>query len=180
MSGGPEAVSAGRDAAQEIAERLWLAAKLQVLTPRRAFSMNDAVDAALFLTDKMFKQQGTRVRCVLADGLPQADASMGEVEQSLVNVLMNACEAAAGGEVLVETRLAPGNRVEVRVTDTGAGIEPQAQEAVFEPFFSTRGRLGLGLTTARDLFRRAGGEVRMESRPGAGTSVFMALPASAR
>ena len=179
MPGRPEASPTGYDASQEMAERLWLASKLKVLSPRSSFSMNDAVDAALFLTDRMFRQSGIEVQRNLDPEIPDVDASMGQVEQVLVNVLVNACEATApGGVVTVETHYAAAARaVEVHVKDTGAGMSEAVLKKAFDPFFSTKGRLGIGLAAARDLLRRSGGDIRIESRAGKGTDVFMAMPA---
>jgi signal transduction histidine kinase len=181
MPGGSSGASAQRDTVQDIAERLWLAANLKVLSPKTVFSMNDAVDAALFLTDKMFKQAGVAVRRQLNPKMPHVDAAMGYVEQALVNVLVNACEAMTrGGVVSVETHYAPAaNALQVRVKDTGAGIPAEEMEKVFDPFYGTKGHMGLGLTAARDLVRQCGGDIRIESRSGAGTTVFLIFPARA-
>lgn len=180
MPGRLETRSTGYDASQEIAERLWLASKLKVLSPRTSFSMNDAVDAALFLTDKMFRQSGIRLQRELDPEIPSVDAAMGPVEQVLVNVLVNACEASAsGGVVTVETHYAAAqNAVQVCVKDTGSGMSEDVLGKAFDPFFSTKGRLGIGLPAARDLLKQFGGDLRIESRPGVGTQVFMTMPAA--
>jgi signal transduction histidine kinase len=165
--------------AYDIAERLWLASKLKVLSPKRAFSMNDAVDVSLFLTDKLFKGAGVTVRASLSHGLAEVDAHMGHVEQALVNVLVNACEASTrGGAVEVATRYVSADRsIEVEIKDTGVGIPADAIERVFEPFFSTKGRMGMGLSAARELMTKSGGEIRIESNVGGGTKVLLRLPA---
>ena len=178
MAGKPVTTEVRQRDVQDIVERLWLAAELKVLSPRRAFNVNDAVDVALFLTDKLFKGAGVAVRTTLSPGLPEADAQMGHVEQSLIDVLLNSCEASSrGGEVRVATGYAEqGKGVEIRIEDSGEGIPPEALGRVFEPFYSTRGRLGLGLTAARELLSRSGGDIRIESDPGKGTTVTLTLP----
>ena len=180
MPGQPEAAQTRQRLALDLAERLWLASKLKVLSPRRTFSMNDAVDVALFLTDRLFKGAGVRVRPEPDPGIPDVDADMGQVEQALVNVLVNACEAtASGGTVTVATRYVPSDEtVEVVIEDTGEGIPEEALERVFEPFYSTRGHIGVGLTTARELMSRFAGQVRLESAVGSGTKAFLRLPAA--
>ncbi len=182
MSGSLRTARTSQDAAQEIAERLWLASKLKVLSPRSSFGINDAVEAALFLTDRMFRQAAVTVQRELGAETALVDASMGHVEQALANVLTNACEATkAGGMVRVETRIVPAaGVVEVCVRDSGVGIPADSLGKVFLPFFGTKGRLGIGLTVARDLLWQWGGGIRIESEPAGGTRVFMRLPAAAR
>ena len=177
MPGQPELAEIRERQARDIAERLWLASKLKVLSPRRAFNMNDAVDVALFLTDKVFRTAGVALTRKLDPDTPEVDAQMGQIEQALISVLLNACEAAGGGgEVTVTTGSpADGGQVEVLIEDTGEGIPPEALKRVFEPFFSTRGRLGMGLSTAREMVLGFGGDIRIESTVGKGTKVLMVL-----
>jgi len=182
MPGQPEVAETREKLGLDLAERLFLASKLKVLSPRRTFSMNDAADVALFLTERLFRGAGIRVRMDPDTEIPDVDADMGQVEQALVNVLVNACEAtASGGTVAVATRyVSATDVVEVVVEDTGEGIPEEALERVFEPFYSTRGHIGVGLSTARELVTRFGGEVRLESAEGSGTRVFLRLPAAGR
>jgi len=178
MAGQPDIAEIRQKQARDIAERLWLASQLKVLSPRRAFNMNDAIDVALFLTDKLFKSSGVKVARKLNPDLPEVDAPMGRIEQALVSVLLNACEAAgSGGAVTVTTdRSADGNAVKVLIEDTGEGIPADVLERVFEPFFSTWERLGVGLSTARELIVASGGDIRLESTVGEGTKVHVSLP----
>ncbi len=67
--------------------------------------------------------------------------------------------------------------VEVAVSDTGEGVEPELQEHIFEPYFSTRsGGTGLGLAIARKVVEDHGGTIALESQSGQGTKVFFRLP----
>ena len=180
MAGQPDIAEIRQKQARDIAERLWLASQLKVLSPRQAFSMNDAVDVALFLTDRVFKGLGVKVNTKLNPGIPAVDAAMGQIEQALVSVLLNACEATgSGGVVTVTTRpSADGTAVEVLIEDTGEGIPADVLARVFETFFSTWDRLGVGLTTARELVTGFGGDIRIESALGEGTKVTVTLPAA--
>ncbi|HUW56958.1 MAG TPA: ATP-binding protein [Planctomycetota bacterium] len=167
--------------ARDIAERLWLASKLKVLSPRGTFNVNDAVDVALFLTERLFRTAGIKLHTRLDPTIPAVDAHMGKVEQTLVNVLVNACEATRhGGVVTVTTEyLQRERRVAVCIADTGEGIPAEVLDRVFEPFYSTRGRLGVGLSAARDLLSGLGGDIGIESTVGEGTKVTLGLPAAA-
>jgi two-component system NtrC family sensor kinase len=140
--------------------------------------MNDAMDVALFLTDRLFRNVGTRVARGLEASLPEVDAHMGRVEQALVNVLVNACEAG-GSEVRVSTGMAEdGRTVLTRIEDNGCGVAEKDLPRVFEPFFSTRGKLGIGLTAARELVANEGGTLEFESKAGKGAVVTIHLPSA--
>jgi len=71
-----------------------------------------------------------------------------------------------------------GSRVVLEVSDTGVGIDPAARSRVFEPYFTTKGvsDTGLRLANVRRIVRDAGGEIDLESRPGAASTFRIALP----
>ncbi len=116
-----------------------------------------------------------------------------QLENALLNLALNARDAMpAGGEltITVSNRHIPENMsalvelpaadyVQIDVTDTGSGIEPQALARVFEPFFTTKtfGRgSGLGLSMVYGFVRQSGGNIRIRSTPGEGTTVTFVLP----
>ena len=72
-----------------------------------------------------------------------------------------------------------GGRAIARVTDTGAGIPPEVLPRIFEPFFTTKPEgvgTGLGLAISRDILQRVGGDIRVESTVGVGTTFTVELP----
>ena len=98
------------------------------------------------------------------------------VEQALVNVVLNAIEAAGegGGTVELAAGPGPGGRAVVTVTDDGPGIPAEALARVTVPFFSTKpGGSGIGLALAQRIVRLHGGTLAVRSEPGAGTEVEM-------
>ncbi|HET7228377.1 MAG TPA: PAS domain-containing sensor histidine kinase [Longimicrobium sp.] len=109
-----------------------------------------------------------------------------KVEQILINLLGNAIKfTPPGGRVWVEAVREPGS-VRVRVCDSGIGIPPEKQAAVFEPFVQVdAGRTGrsegsgLGLAISRDLARGMGSELSLESEVGKGSAFTLTLPAAA-
>jgi signal transduction histidine kinase/ActR/RegA family two-component response regulator len=118
-----------------------------------------------------------------------------KMQQALVRILENAVEAIpGGGEVTVETRnveltqpleegaarLNPGNYVCVEVSDNGPGISEEVMPHLFEPFFTTKGskHRGLGLAWVYGIVTNHGGGVAVSSRPGAGATVRIYLPAN--
>lgn len=112
--------------------------------------------------------------------IPAIYADSQQISQVLMNVLLNAAQATpAGGNITLEAETTPAaDIVEIRVRDTGTGIPADILPHVFEPFFTTkRGQgTGLGLSISQTYVRRHGGEIRVESRAGEGTTVFIQLP----
>jgi two-component system, cell cycle sensor histidine kinase and response regulator CckA len=126
---------------------------------------------------------GARVRLVV-DTTPQrlfVRIDLGQLEQVITNLAVNARDAMPeGGTLTITTRAAAGG-VTICVGDTGVGIPPDILPDVFEPFFTTKGPdkgTGLGLATVREVVQRNGGRVGVTSRPGAGTTFELWLPAA--
>ncbi|MGB9454996.1 MAG: ATP-binding protein [Bryobacteraceae bacterium] len=114
------------------------------------------------------------VRPVLAGMHVRVDEA--ELQHALINLLLNAVQASkAGGQVTVEAEA--GEQVRVRVIDNGCGIKAEDQKRIFEPFFSARqGGTGLGLFLSLNFVRRWGGEIRVESVVGRGSTFEVVLP----
>lgn len=99
------------------------------------------------------------------------------LQAALGNLLRNAKEATPpGGEIMLSTSR-EGAHALVRVTDTGAGIAPELQSRVFEPYFSTKkAGTGLGLPTVRRVAEEHGGTLTFQSEVGKGTQFTLRLP----
>ncbi|HYE45085.1 MAG TPA: ATP-binding protein [Caulobacter sp.] len=116
----------------------------------------------------------------------------GQLEVAVLNMAVNARDAMPrGGMITIVAANEPGlddgalkgDYVKLGVCDVGAGMEPEVVARVFEPFFTTKevGKgTGLGLSQVYGFIRASGGEVRIESEPGAGTRVFLYLPRSTK
>jgi two-component system NtrC family sensor kinase len=138
--------------------------------------------------------EAVTLRLSLAPGLPQCQADAAQLEAALLNLAINARDALPeGGEVEISTRTAwlsradlvnneeahPGPFTEIRMTDSGSGMEPEVLARAFEPFFTTKapGRgTGLGLSQVFGFVRQLGGHVAIRSEPGRGTGVSLYLP----
>jgi PAS domain S-box-containing protein len=112
----------------------------------------------------------------LPDGM-HVRAEEAELQHTLINLLLNAVQASpAGSRVMVEGDA--GEHVRVRVIDNGCGIAPEDQKRIFDPFFSLRqGGTGLGLFLSLNFVRRWGGDLRVTSKPGCGSTFEIVLPA---
>ena len=130
----------------------------------------------------------------LEENLQAVYGDQGQLEQVLMNLLVNASDAMpAGGELLLKTRnvsrseLAEtvyqpisGPHVELTVSDTGVGMDPDIQERIFEPFFTTKeiGRgTGLGLASVYGIIKGHNGTIDVRSQKGGGTTFTILLPA---
>ena len=106
-----------------------------------------------------------------------------QLQQVIVNLLLNACDASqAKDELGITAKAGPQAKVEIDITDHGTGIAPEHMNAVFDPFFSTKKRgegTGLGLSIAASIVRNHAGEISLASVPGRGTTVSVRWPAHA-
>jgi signal transduction histidine kinase len=114
--------------------------------------------------------------------LPPVSADINQVSQVLMNLVLNSAQAMDnGGTITINARELPSqNLVELRISDTGGGIAPDILPHVFEPFFTTkRGKgTGLGLSICQAYVRSHGGDIRLDSEPRKGTTVWVRLPIS--
>ena len=100
------------------------------------------------------------------------------IGRALTNVIENALHAMPGGGTLrIDAALAPGRMVQLRIADTGMGMDADALAKIFEPYFSTKAiGTGLGLTIAKRNVEANDGTISVASQRGDGTSVTMTLP----
>jgi signal transduction histidine kinase len=135
-----------------------------------------------------------RIEIVLQPDLWGAMIDPTQIELVILNLAINARDAMeVGGALIVETANVtlgdprrpeeppPGDYVMVSVTDTGSGMTPEVFAKAFEPFFTTKAvgkGSGLGLSQVFGLAKQSGGGVRIDTRPGEGTSVKVFLPRS--
>jgi PAS domain S-box-containing protein len=112
------------------------------------------------------------------ESLPPALADAQRIRQVLVNLLDNAGNASPeGAEIVVQTRTEPDGRAVLEVVDKGRGIREEDLPKIFEPFFTTRADgTGLGLAIAQKIVKAHGGEIRVESKVGAGATFAIVLP----
>ena len=117
------------------------------------------------------------------DDLPEVEITETALEQIFFIIIQNAIEAADGkkGHQLTMSAGQTGKKVELRFSDDCCGIPPENLEKIFEPFFSTKsheGGMGLGLEIVHHILIACGGEIRVESQPGKGSTFYVTLPIS--
>ena len=103
-----------------------------------------------------------------------------QLRQAFTNVMMNAIQAMKGRGILRLATARTDSSVIVTIADSGPGIPKQYLSKLFDPFFTTKGQgegSGLGLTVAHRIIKKFGGEIRIESQEGSGTTCLITLPA---
>jgi two-component system sensor kinase FixL len=144
--------------------------------------VNDVVREVIKLIRNDLANQAVAVHAELAPGLPNVKGDRVQLQQVLLNLLMNACDAMNGNasadrQIVVSTELA--NRTDVRflVSDNGSGLAPERLEQVFEPFFTTKTHgLGLGLSVCRTIISAHGGSLWATNNPDRGATFQVTLP----
>ena len=116
----------------------------------------------------------------VAETLPHVSVDRMLVGRALTNIIENALHAMPGGGTLtIDAALAPDHMVQLRVTDSGIGMDALALAKIFEPYFSTKAiGTGLGLTIAKRNVEANRGTIAVTSEKGRGTSVTMTVPAA--
>ena len=130
-----------------------------------------------------------------APSLPRVRVDVGQIQQVIMNLCVNARDAMSdGGRLTIRTRsvhlderqaralldVSAGPYVLLSVEDTGHGMSPEVQERLFEPFFTTKAPgagTGLGLSTVYGIVKQSGGHVAVRSAAGAGSRFDVYLPA---
>lgn len=143
----------------------------------------EAVQIAKLVEDVLDLQEETatsRGVAIARDIVHEGSLALGDHEklkQVVLNLVVNALDAMRGGGTLTVHVRPERDRVLLVVEDTGAGIEPEHLESIFDPFFTTKeAGTGLGLSIVRKIVDQHAGEVQIDSRPGRGTSVVVAIP----
>lgn len=181
---------AGQRAAQ-LTRQLLAFSRRQVLQPKLIELNGIVIDIERILRRVIGEQVTVVTKLDSALGVTQADP--GQIEQVIMNLAINARDAMPNGGVLtIETAnitidgvatprypLRAGRYAMLAVRDTGIGMDAATAARIFEPFFTTKeaGKgTGLGLSTVYGILMQSGGDVAVESTPGAGTTMRVFLP----
>ena len=181
-----DAISDTADRAARLTAQLLAFARRQALHPE----LFDAAERVRIVCEMIRTVVGSRIRMELRIDCDDCyvEADIAQFETALVNIAVNARDAMDGeGTLTIEARpvecvpgeAVAGDFIAIRVADTGRGIAPELRSQIFEPFFTTKevGKgTGLGLSQVYGFVKQSGGEVKVESEPGRGTSFALYLP----
>jgi len=146
--------------------------------------VNKVITDTLALLEHQFRVSHIKVETGLYDDLPPVYGNSGKLQQVFLNLFLNAKDAMGvnGGTLRVETRNGPG--IEVRVSDTGAGIAPEHINKIYDPFFTTKTApkegqsrgTGLGLSVTYGIITEHAGKIAVDTKPGQGTTFHIQFP----
>jgi PAS domain S-box-containing protein len=144
---------------------------------------NDAVEKAIGLVSNLIKKSTKAFSVQLQENLPSLMGHVQRIEQVMINLLVNACQALPDNEksIQVTTRHdIKKNAVVIQVKDQGYGMPPELLERIKDPFFTTKrnsGGTGLGLSISDQIIQDHDGSLEFDSTPGEGTVAEIRLPA---
>ena len=146
-------------------------------------SLNKVIADTLALLEHQFKVAHIQVKSEFQEKLPPIQGNSGRLQQVFLNLFLNAKDAMTGGGVLNVATL-NGEFVSVRVSDTGSGIAQENIHRIYDPFFTTKTApaegqsrgTGLGLSVTYGIIQEHAGNIRVESRPGEGTTFTLDFP----
>ncbi len=185
-------IAAAADRAAALTRQLLAFSRQQVLQPR-VMNVNHVIGDV----EKMLRRiigEDVELHTSLAPDLAMIHADPGQLEQILMNLVVNARDAmAGGGRVCITTSnaqlpaetagVAPFNSggpyVILSVSDTGTGMSPEVRQRIFDPFFTTKAPgygTGLGLSTVYGIVKQSGGDIYVDSQLGAGSTITLYFP----
>ena len=149
---------------------------------KESTDINALLDDMLFMVRKEYTKANITVKKQYAADLPNIQIIPDQIKQVVLNLLTNAREAINDKigtvTVITENRI---NGIAVRISDTGYGITSDILPHIFEPFYTTKETImgsGIGLSVSYGIIRAHGGDIKVDSVPGAGTTFSITLPFS--
>lgn len=146
-------------------------------------NLNSVAEVAVRLVEPSLRNATGHFSVVYAANLPPLRGNAQRIEQVVVNLLLNACQALLNKEQPISLTTgydSSTNSVTLAVMDGGVGISPEVRPFLTDPFFTTKrdtGGTGLGLSVSAGIVKEHGGSLDFDSIPGGGTVVTLALPA---
>jgi PAS domain S-box-containing protein len=153
-------------------------------TPRQLLDVNEVTSEVLRLLHSELVAHGVAVTTQLTPELPKVNGDPVALQQVLLNLIVNACDAMRWQEpperrIAVSTSVDSDGAVRVAITDRGVGLPSEGIERVFEPFFTTKAQgLGLGLVICQSIVAAHGGHLGAENNVDRGATFSFTLPVS--
>lgn len=162
----------------EIVKGLLEFARMTPAQPTKA-DVNDIIERSIQLLEKQASVRNIKIVKALDLSLPSIDLDKNKMQQVFSNLIINACDAMAGGGTLtITSRLGPDRRqIEILFADTGMGIPEENIHKLFDPFFTTKSAgTGLGLAVSYGIIQQRGGKIGVRSEVGQGSVFIVILP----
>ena len=173
-------VAAGRHAGEVIARIR--AMTTRTAAPAEKLDLNETIRQVLVLVGDEAKRNEVTIRTLFADGLSPVTGDRVQLQQVVLNLVINGIEAMTSvcgraRELVITTRNIDPDQVQVTVEDSGMGIDPNAIDKIFEPFYTTKPTgMGMGLSITRSILQRHGGGLWVTAKRGPGASFYFTVP----
>jgi two-component system NtrC family sensor kinase len=146
---------------------------------RRPIDVNELLEGITLFVDKQMREANIDIETRFEREIPKVMGSTNQLRQVLLNIIRNAKEAMPQGGILSLETMREDERVIINIKDTGIGISEEIQNKIFEAFFTTKTAVkgvGLGLSVCYGIIKDHGGEIRVESEEGKGSTFSVLLP----
>ena len=141
--------------------------------------INSVIDEILLLHEKQLKENDINIESSFAQDPGLVNASKNQMRQVFLNMVANARDAMPNGGTLAVATRADGEKVTIEIKDNGTGIREEHIDKIFDSFFTTKGEVkgvGLGLSVCYGFIKDHGGDIKVKSREGSGTTFTITLP----
>jgi signal transduction histidine kinase len=162
-------------------------ARIRALTtrtsaPAEKLDLNETIRLVLVLIGDEAKRNKVTFRTLFADGLSAVTGDRVQFQQVVLNLVINGIEAMTTvsdrpRELVITTGNIDPDQVQVTVEDSGMGIDPNAIEKIFEPFYTTKSTgMGMGLSITRSILQRHGGRLSVTAKRDRGAIFYFTVP----
>jgi PAS domain S-box-containing protein len=173
-----------RDAkrAAEVLARIRALVTKRKAPPREELDLNETIREVLAIVGDEAKRKSVMIRTEFADELPPIFGDRVQLQQVMLNLVMNGLEAMSSvseraRDLVITTGNTDPDQVQVTVEDSGTGLDPNAIERIFTPFYTTKpAGMGMGLSISRSILQQHGGRLWAAANEGPGTSFHFTLP----
>ncbi len=141
--------------------------------------LNEVIKESMILIQKQAKFKDINLSTDLTDNLPAIAIDKDKIQQTIINLTLNAIEATpSGGKIRIFSKFIEDKKsIEIIVKDNGEGIIPGEIDKIFDPFFTTKKYgTGLGLAITHGIIEQHNGTIQVKSIPGKGTAFCITLP----
>jgi PAS domain S-box-containing protein len=181
---GLDVIEKAANGGAETVRRIQKFARLRPDEPFVTMDLNQVVRDSLAITRPRWEEKkvkgGVPLQLELELGpVPVVMGRPAELNEVITNLVLNAIDAMPkGGTLRIRTRLGDHRHAVITVADTGMGMSDEVRKKVFDPFFTTKGEegTGLGLSVSHSIVERHGGDLKVDSRTGEGTTFTITLP----